>query len=122
MTHPIFSVDIDFSPVPRLIATGKVIPMTNGSATGMYLHVHIRYIQTLPVHSNLYFKLSTGHGLLMNKTINREKGMLEAGHSQQHVVGVLGVSQSTVARIWERFGTHGNARYRHGGGRKGVSA
>ena len=57
----------------------------------------------------------------MNKTINRETGMLEVGHSQRHVAGVIGVSQSTVARIWERFVTHGNARYRHGGCRKRVT-
>ena len=60
--------DIDFSPLPRLISTGKVIPVKTGCAIGMCLHVQIRYIQTLLVHGNLYFKPSVGHGLLMNKT------------------------------------------------------
>lgn len=44
--------------------------------------------------------------------------MLEAGRSQRHVAGVLGVSQSTVARMWRRFQTYGHVTHRHGGGRQ----
>ena len=46
--------------------------------------------------------------------------MHEAGFSNWHVTGVLGVSQSTVARMQERFQTHGNVRHRHGGGRERI--
>ena len=63
MAYLICPADIDFSPLPRLISTGKVIPMEKGCAMGMYLHVNIRYVQTLLVHGNIYFKPSTGHGL-----------------------------------------------------------
>ena len=37
--------------------------------------------------------------------MNRWIGVLEAGLSQRHVAGVLGVPQSTVARMLERFRT-----------------
>ena len=53
--------------------------------------------------------------------INRGIGMLEAGLSQLHVAGVLRVSKSTVARMRERFRTHGNVRRRHGGGRERLT-
>ena len=62
--------DIDFSPVPGLISMGKVMPMEKGSAIGMYLHVHIRYIQTLLLHSNVYFKGRIGYGYHKNKTVS----------------------------------------------------
>ena len=41
--------DIDFSPVCGLIPTGTLIPMGKGCAIGsyMYLHIHIRYNQTV---------------------------------------------------------------------------
>ena len=54
--------DIDFSPAPDLISTGKVIPMGKGCSICMYLHVHIRYIQILLVHGNVYFKATIGYG------------------------------------------------------------
>ena len=43
--------------------------------------------------------------------------MLEARHSLRHVAS----TQSTVARMWERFRTDGNVRYRHGAGRERVT-
>ena len=49
------------------------------------------------------------------------RGMLEAGLSQRHVTGVLSVSKSTVARMWEQFRTHGNVWHRHGDGRERVT-
>ena len=61
MAYLICPADIDFSPLPHLISTGKVIPMKKGCTIGMYLHVHVRYIQTLHVHGNLYFKPSKKH-------------------------------------------------------------
>ena len=47
--------------------------------------------------------------------------MLEAGHCQRHVTGVFEVSQSTVAKMWGRFRTHGNVRYKHGSCRERVT-
>ena len=50
--------------------------------------------------------------------INRGIGMLHSGLSQRHVANVLGVSQSVVSRMWNRFITTGNVRQLHawGGG------
>ena len=39
-------------------------------------------------------------------------GMLHSGLSQRHVANVLGVSQSVVSRMWNRFITTGNVRGR----------
>ena len=48
-------------------------------------------------------------------------GMFQAGLSQRHMAGVLWPSQSTVAKMWDRFRTYGNVRYRHGDGRERVT-
>ena len=86
-----------FIPVPGLISVGKVISMEKGvplaytfmymeiytctwldtygksdthgkrCVIGMYLHVHVCYIQTLFVHGNFYFKASISYGQLKNK-------------------------------------------------------
>ena len=53
--------------------------------------------------------------------INRGIRILEARLSQRHVAGDLVVLQCTVAKMWERFRTHGNVRYRHGSGRERVT-
>ena len=50
--------------------------------------------------------------------MNRDIGMLHSGLSQGHVANVLGVSQSVVSRIWNRFITTGNVRHLHAGGRE----
>ena len=42
--------------------------------------------------------------------------MLHSGLSQRHVANVLGVSQSVVSRMWNRFITTGNVRHLHAGG------
>ena len=44
--------------------------------------------------------------------------MLHSGLSQRHVANVLGVSQSVVSRMWNRFITIGNVRHLHAGGRE----
>ena len=67
----------------------------------MYLHVHMGYIHTYEYDGA--------------RMINRGIEMLKAWNFQQHVTGVLGVSQGTVARMWVRFQSHGNVRYRQGG-------
>ena len=41
-----------------------------------------------------------------------------SGLSQRHVANVLGVSQSVVSRMWNRFITTGNVRHLHAGGRE----
>ena len=56
---------------------------------------------------------------LSQDEMNRGIGMLHSGLSQRHVANVLGVSQSVVSRMWNRFITTGNVRHLHaGGGRK----
>ena len=55
---------------------------------------------------------------LSEEEMNRGIGMLEAGLSQREVVGVLGVSQSVVSRMWTRFNLTGNVMHQHAGGRE----
>ena len=55
---------------------------------------------------------------LSQDEMNRGIGMLHSGLSQRHVSNVLGVSQSVVSRMWNRFITTGNVRYLHAGGRE----
>ena len=50
--------------------------------------------------------------------MNRGIGMLHSGLSQRHVANVLGVSQSVVSRMWNRFITTGNVRHLHAGERE----
>ena len=50
--------------------------------------------------------------------MNRGIGMLHSGLSQRHVANVLGVSQSVVSRMWNRFITTGNFRHLLAGGRE----
>ena len=40
---------------------------------------------------------------LSQDEMNRGIGMLHSGLSQRHVANVLGVSQSVVSRMWNRF-------------------
>ena len=49
---------------------------------------------------------------LSQDEMNRGIGMLHSGLSQRHVANVLGVSQSVVSRMWNRFITTGNVRGR----------
>ena len=49
---------------------------------------------------------------------NRGIGMLHSGLPQRHVANVLGVSQSVVSRMWNRFITTRNVRHLHAGGRE----
>ena len=53
---------------------------------------------------------------LSQDEMNRGIGMLHSGLSQRHVTNVLGVSQSVVSRMWNRFITTGNVRHLHAGG------
>ena len=46
---------------------------------------------------------------LSQDEMNRGIGMLHSGLSQRHVANVLGVSQSVVSRMWNRFITTRNA-------------
>ena len=55
---------------------------------------------------------------LRQDEMNRGIGMLHSGLSQRHVANVLGVSQSVVSRMWNRFITTGNVRHLHAGGRE----
>ena len=55
---------------------------------------------------------------LSQDEMNRGIGMLHSRLSQRHVANVLGVSQSVVSRIWNRFITTGNVRHLHAGGRE----
>ena len=55
---------------------------------------------------------------LSQDEMNRGTGMLHSGLSQRHVANVLGVSQSVVSRMWNRFITTGNVRHLHAGGRE----
>ena len=50
---------------------------------------------------------------LSQDEMNRGIGMLHSGLSQRHVANVLGVSQSVVSRMWNRFITTGNVRHLH---------
>jgi transposase len=50
--------------------------------------------------------------------MNRGIGKLEAGRSQRHVAHFLGVSQSVVSIMWNRFKMTGNVLQGQGGGRK----
>ena len=50
--------------------------------------------------------------------MNRGIGMLHSGLSQRHVANVLGVSQSVVSRMWNRFITTGNVRHLRAWGRE----
>ena len=54
----------------------------------------------------------------LSQEMNRGIGMLHSGLSQRHVANVLGVSQSVVSRMWNRFITTGNVRQLHAGGRE----
>ena len=47
---------------------------------------------------------------LSQDEMNKGIGMLHSGLSQRHVANVLGVSQSVVSRMWNRFITTGNVR------------
>ena len=53
---------------------------------------------------------------LSQDEMNRGIGMLHSGLSKRHVANVLGVSQSVVSRMWNRFITTGNVRHLHAGG------
>ena len=55
---------------------------------------------------------------LSQDEMNRGIGMLHSGLSQRHVANVLGVSESVVSRMWNRFITTGNVRHMHAGGRE----
>ena len=55
---------------------------------------------------------------LSQDEIKRGIEMLHSGLSQRHVANVLGVSQSVVSRMWNRFITTGNVRHVHAGGRE----
>ena len=55
---------------------------------------------------------------LSQDEMNRGIGMLHSGLSQRHVANVLGVSQSVVCRMWNRFITTGNVRHLNAGGRE----
>ena len=55
---------------------------------------------------------------LSQDEMNRGIGMLHSGLSQRHVANVLGVSQSVVSRMWNRFITTGSVRHLHAGGRE----
>ena len=55
---------------------------------------------------------------LSQDEMNRGIGMLHFGLSQRHVANVLGVSQSVVSRMWNRFITTGNVRHLHAGGQE----
>ena len=55
---------------------------------------------------------------LSQDEMNGGIGMLHSGLSQRHVANVLGVSQSVVSRMWNRFITTGNVRHLHAGGRE----
>ena len=55
---------------------------------------------------------------LSQEEMNRGVGMIEAGRSQPYVARALGVSQSVISRMWQRYQTHGNVAHRHGGGRQ----
>ena len=55
---------------------------------------------------------------LSQDEMNRGIEMLHSGLSQRHVANVLGVSQSVVSRMWNRFITTGNVRHLHAGGRE----
>ena len=59
---------------------------------------------------------------LSQDEMNRGIGMLDSGLSQRHVANVLGVSQSVVSRMWNRFITTGNVRHLHAGGGGGENA
>jgi len=45
-------------------------------------------------------------------------GVLAGGCSQPQVARVLGVSQSVVSRMWNRYQTYCDLTHRHGGGRQ----
>ena len=55
---------------------------------------------------------------LSQDEMNRGIGMLHSGLSQRHVANVLGVSQSVVSRMWNRFIMTENVRHLHAGGRE----
>ena len=55
---------------------------------------------------------------LSQDEMNRGIGMLHSGLSQRHVANVLGVSQSVVSKMWNRFITTGNVCHLHAGGRE----
>ena len=50
--------------------------------------------------------------------MNMGVGMLAEGCSQPQVARALGVSQSVVLRMWNRYQTYGDVTHRHGGGRQ----
>ena len=51
---------------------------------------------------------------LSRDEINMGVGMLAAGRSQPNVARALGVSQSVVLRMWNRYQTYGDVTHRHG--------
>ena len=55
---------------------------------------------------------------LSQDEMNRGIGMLHSRLSQRHVANVLGVSQSVVSRMWNRFITTRNVRHLHAGARE----
>ena len=55
MTYLTCPGDINFPPVPGIKSTGTVVPVEKRCAIGMYLHVHICYVQTLLVHDNVRY-------------------------------------------------------------------
>ena len=55
---------------------------------------------------------------LSQDEINRGIGMLHSRLSQRHVANVLGMSQSVVSRMWNRFIMTRNVRHLHAGGRE----
>ena len=55
---------------------------------------------------------------LSREELNMEVGMLVGGRSQPQLARALGVSQSTVSRMWNRYQTYGDVTHRHWGGRQ----
>ena len=55
---------------------------------------------------------------LSQDEMNRGIGMPHSGLSQRHVANFLGVFQSVVSRMWNRFIKTRNVRHLHAGGRE----
>ena len=104
--------------------SGKDIPLKRVSFCLVSLSalVHLANFQLsyhkfwIDFHFNMADRRLRRH--LSQDEMNRGIGMLHSGLSQRHVANVLGVSQSVVSRMWNRFITTRIVRHLHARGRE----
>jgi hypothetical protein len=103
-----------------MISMWKSIPMEIWCFMAMCFQLNMYKQQFSRFIAKLFSKLTMANRQVRRRLsedeMNRGIGMLEAGCSQRHIAHVLGVSQSVVSMMWNRFQITGNVLQGHAGG------